>query len=174
MSAKHPKHHYIPVFYLNKWTDANARLVEFSRPYGKTVTPRWTSPDGTGYVRGLNTLPNLPASDAARFETVVLQNVDSLAATAFQKLLSDNKTLWTPKPRSAWTRFLLSILLRNPEAIARAVRYMERAVGPGADESRKLYEAVKGLHDPSFEDFLKIHGKQAALRVRPETSGRIA
>src|SRR5580704_19752927 len=57
------KHHYIPVFYLKKWTAQDGRLWEFSRPY-KTpegqpkpdiksipVKARHTYPDATGFIK---------------------------------------------------------------------------------------------------------------------------
>lgn len=53
------KHHYIPVFYSKRWTGQDGRLCEYSRPY-KVVKPRRTFPDGTGYARGLYTLPDAP------------------------------------------------------------------------------------------------------------------
>jgi hypothetical protein len=161
---KQPKHHYVPAFYLKQWAGSpHGRIVEFSRPFKNIVKPRWTSPDGTGYIRGLNLISTLPPEQAERFETVILQKVDGLASSALQKLLSDHKTPWTPKPRSAWTRFLVSILLRNPEALNRAIRYMQNPAGPDADKSRKIYDEAKGPNDLPFEEFLKLHGKQAAL-----------
>ncbi len=111
---KLPKHHYIPVFYLRQWA-TNGRLIEFSRPYRSVVKARPTSPEGTGYVRGLNVMKGLPPESAEQFETVVMRNVDSLAADALRQLLSGDEDLkWAPKPRSAWTRFLVSLLLRTP------------------------------------------------------------
>ena len=62
--AKQPKHHYIPVFYLRQWTGADGRLCEFSKPYDR-VKPRRVNPDGTAYVRGLNTVPGMAPEDAS-------------------------------------------------------------------------------------------------------------
>jgi hypothetical protein len=159
--SKHPKHHYIPVFYLKEWTDDRGRLLEFSRPYDHTVKARPTSPDGTGYIRGLNILPTV--ADPEMVERAVMQKVDSMAADAHRKLLNDSGTPWTVDMRSAWTRFLISLLFRNPEAIERTIRYMENPRGPQADESRKLYDAAKDQNDPSFDEYLAHHGRQAAF-----------
>ena len=60
---KEPKHHYIPIFYLQQWTGEDGQLVEYCRRY-EGVVPRPTFPDGTGYVRGLYTLPDTPPEQA--------------------------------------------------------------------------------------------------------------
>ena len=43
--------------------------------------------------------------------------VDGGAAAALQKIISGNTTPWSGPERSAWTRFILSLLFRNPEAV---------------------------------------------------------
>jgi hypothetical protein len=59
--SKEPKHHYLPRFYLEQWADDRKRLIEYSRQGpGNFVKARPTSPRGTGYVRGLNTIPGGP------------------------------------------------------------------------------------------------------------------
>ncbi len=161
---KLPKHHYIPVFYLNQWA-TKGRLIEFSRPYRSFVKARPTSPEGTGYVRGLNVMKGLPPHSAEQFETVVMRYVDSLAADALRKLLSGDDTQWAPKPRSAWTRFLVSLLLRTPEALNRMKAFLKDYSAPGTQESRALYEAEKRPGDVDFEEFLLRYGDQAAFQT---------
>jgi hypothetical protein len=78
------KHHYIPRFYLKRWTNANGRLCEFSRPYDK-VKARMTSPKGTGYIPNLYTLPNLDPDLADDWERRFFLRLDDRAA-----LLSTN------------------------------------------------------------------------------------
>src|SRR5690242_4303724 len=67
LMSKLPKHHYIPVFYLQQWADNRGRLVEYSRQGRHNfVKARPTSPKGTGYVRGLNLIPGA-TPDIAHF-----------------------------------------------------------------------------------------------------------
>jgi hypothetical protein len=66
--SKEPKHHYIPVFYLKQWMGGDDRVCEFSKPHDR-VKPRRTHPDGTGYVRGLNTIAGLPPHEARGSKT---------------------------------------------------------------------------------------------------------
>ena len=43
--------------------------------------------------------------------------VDTEAKYALNKIVSGDKTPWDPRMRSAWTRFILSLRFRNPEAV---------------------------------------------------------
>jgi hypothetical protein len=125
------KHHYVPVFYLKQWAGPDGRLCEFSRPYtlrpGEVmppnipVKPRMTHPDGTGYARGLYTFDTLPPAVANVLEQQFLQRADDLAYSAVRRLL-ENRFDFDDETRSAWSRFILTLLHRSPEAIDRIVR----------------------------------------------------
>jgi hypothetical protein len=80
---KELKHHYIPVFYLKRWAVNRGRLIEYGRQgKHKFVTARPTSPKGTGYVRGLNTIPDAPPEVSEWLEAAFLAMVDDWAARA--------------------------------------------------------------------------------------------
>jgi uncharacterized protein DUF4238 len=138
-------------------------MIEFSRPFGDEVKPRPTTPKGTGYVRGLNLIHSLPPERSANFETVAMGKVDTSAAVALQKLLSASPTPWEPELRRAWSVFLVSILLRNPETLHRIISIMETGSGEGTEESRKLFDLYKRPDETTFEDFLKREGRHAGF-----------
>ena len=110
---KLPKHHYIPVFYLKQWTDAEGRLYEFSRPTAGDVKARDCGPKGTGYVRGLYRLEYLDEERAERFERIFFGQVDSLAKQGLDVCLQGMPQEWDIDLRSAWSRFILGMLFRN-------------------------------------------------------------
>jgi len=115
---KLPKHHYIPVFYLKKWARPDGRIVEFSRPYGDLVKPRYVHPDGTGYIRGLYRLPGVSDEVAELMESRFLKAVDDSASYAQLKLLRKSFDYWNPGTRSAWSRFIMGTLMRSPKTLA--------------------------------------------------------
>src|SRR6266852_9749729 len=110
-------------------------------------------------------MSGLPPETAERFEKVIMHRVDSSAADALNKLLSGDGTPWTAKPRSAWTRFLVSMLLRAPERLSLLKEFIKDASAPGTQQSRELYEAEKKPGDISFEEFLLKHSDQAAFQT---------
>lgn len=117
------KHHYVPKFYLKQWVGEDGRLCEFSRPYKPQdghlaprrppVKARWVAPDGTGYLRGLNTFARLRPELADMLERRFFKTVDNDAAVLLEKLNRDCVDFTT---RSEWSRFLMAQMHRSPEA----------------------------------------------------------
>jgi hypothetical protein len=115
--SKHPKHHYIPVFYLQQWADTCGRLIEYSRqgPHN-FVKARPTSPTGTGYARGLNLVPGASPDVVEFVEKEFMRLVDEWAARALVAFLSPDKEP-SIRERIGWARFIYSLILRTPEHI---------------------------------------------------------
>jgi hypothetical protein len=116
--SKDGKHHYIPVFYLKQWTGADQRLCEFKQRYCG-VLPRRVYPDMTAYVHGLNTIPGLPAEIAQYLETHFFAMTDTYASRALRILLAERPWKFSDHERSGWSRFITSLVLRNPEMVER-------------------------------------------------------
>lgn|ERR1700674_607364 len=152
---KLPKHHYIPVFYLRQWKGGDGRLCEYSRPY-KKVVPRRTSPDGTGYVRGLYRLPNVSDTRAELVETIYMKVVDDGAARALRILLDDNAgpSQLNDRMKADWARFLHCLILRSPEYISAMSTLLAHNVGDYVDVIRDRYEEERKPTDPeTFEEY---------------------
>src|ERR1700689_704186 len=114
---KGQKHHYIPVFYLKQWMGPKNTVCEFSRPHDQGK-PRSSPPDGTGYVRGLYAIDDLDPNVVNAIEDMFLKPSDGMAAEALHCLLQEAPFTRPERMRHAWTRFVLSLLIRYPEAIA--------------------------------------------------------
>jgi len=175
MSRPDQKHHYLPVFYLRQWSGADGRLCEFSCPYG-AVKPRFTHPDGTGYMRGLYRIEGLPPETMNVIETQFLMPTDGSASDAM-KALAAGKPF--PKPvqmRHAWVRFILSLMLRYPEAIDGMKRRLRENVGKVYAETRKEtdpatfeeYEAQMGN-----DEMARLHGKLLMDLMLDSRMGRL-
>ena len=141
------KHHYIPKFYLKRWAASDRRICEYSRPF-KRVEPRWVHPDGTGYERGLYSIPGMPPDLTNIVEQQFLKPADNLASMALDALLGG---VPFPKPaemRRDWSRFLFSLLMRFPEAqralkvdLTENVRQQTVAAKDPAAEFQKITES---------------------------------
>jgi len=116
--SKEGKHHYIPVFYLKQWCGSDGRLCEFSKPYDR-VKPRRVHAGGTGYVHGLNTIAGLPPAVAQYLETHFFKIADDSSARALRILLGAARWKFTDDERSGWSRFIVSLVIRNPESMER-------------------------------------------------------
>jgi hypothetical protein len=113
------KHHYIPICYLKQWANTpDRRLCEYKSIPNYGVKPRRTFPDGTGYQIDLYRADGLPEAIAQDFEKEFMHPVDTDASLALKKILAGNTDNWTGDLRSGWTRFIVSLLFRNPETVA--------------------------------------------------------
>ena len=157
--SKEPKHHYIPVFYLRQWADECSRLVEYSRqgPH-RVVKGRPTSPTGTGYVRGLYRIEDVDPNVVNVVETLFLKPSDGLAANALQSFLK-GEAFPRPQLRTSWSRFVLSLMLRYPEAVELMKRQLRENV-------QTVYEKMRKPDEPAtFAEYEALHGMQDMARV---------
>lgn len=158
------KHHYIPEFYLKQWAGADGRLCEYARPYDK-VKAQLKHPGGTGYVRGLYTLKGVPPELEDAFENQFLSIADGTAAVALRIMLDDRK-IPPMREKWAWVRFILTLIHRNPEGVARNFAKMEAYFdGAGVRELLKDYDNLKQKDDPpTAEEWLaKNKGRVAEI-----------
>lgn len=109
-------HHYLPQFYLSRWT-RGGKLYRFVRPVpNRPVHQRKVSPRGIGYQ------PNLYAYSEGenpehrqRLELDFFQRVDARAAVALKKL--DARERGSATDKAGLIQFVLSLMHRSPVRI---------------------------------------------------------
>ena len=146
-------HHCIPVFYLKQWAGANRKVIEYNRKHGNFLK-KPVGPKATGFQTKLYAFPELPADMAQHIEDVFLRYADSAASDALKRHLSGGQN-WTGELRSAWSRFIVSLLTRHPDVMAdlrvATMKSWERA-GP---HSQRRHEETKEAHDPAtFDEYI--------------------
>ena len=150
---KGDKHHYIPKFYLKQWAGSDGKVCEFSKPF-KTVKPKRVHPDGTGYERGLYTFPNLPPHARDFIEKKLLQMADDEAHIVLQRMLSGDSDL-DQNARTAWSRFLMSLMHRHPDSISRLQEMVVEQRPQHLEELRETFDTIKHPEDSrTYEDVL--------------------
>lgn len=150
------KNHYLPKFYMNRWTDQEGLLTEYRRPVGNLTSKR-KYPAQTGYITDLyaNTNKSDPVERQA-LEILFLQKVDGAAAEAMLHLEKISTKPTDPFLRDAWARFLMSLMHRSPvrvKYLAAKVRDYESALlNP---DLREKYVLLRGENDPvELEEWL--------------------
>jgi hypothetical protein len=172
--SKAPKHHYVPVFYLKQWARDEGRLCEFSKPYDQ-VKPRRTHPDGTAYIHGLNTVEGLPAAEAHYLEEVFFQIADDDAAQVLRLLLKPPPWKLTAKERSSWSRFIMSLLVRNPEALQRYKDVAAAIFKEILPQIEAAYANDRAPDDPpTYAEYADLHGPNPAARTIVRTIQTLA
>ena len=159
-AAQAPLHPY----YLKQWTTTDRRLCEYKLvPGGYGVKPRRTSPDGTGYQIDLYRVDGVSGRDHQDFEKRFMHLVDTDASRALEKIIVGETDNWSGNLRSGWTRFILSLLFRNPEAVTTIKGHIVEMWDEGIKALQADYAARRRAGDPeSFEEFLAKHEPSAA------------
>ncbi len=165
MSQKQ-KHHYIPEFYLKQWAGPDGQLIEFCRRYQDRLVARATAPGGTGYVPGLYSISGALPHVENIFETSYLAKADGLAAQSLALMLNEHYVPTGPE-KAAWTRFLMSLVYRTPEGVARSFELIRKYYEEDSlEEIRKVYDQLKRPDDPETpEEYLKINSEGMTSRT---------
>jgi hypothetical protein len=169
--AKPPtKHHYIPAFYLKRWAGADGKVTEFTKPY-RDIIIKLIMPERTGYQEGLYELKGYEPERAQQVEEKFFKLIDTWASNALDMLeRHGHNAPWDTDSRSAWSRFILSLLLRCPEDIA-LFRELWHADFVRTDEAGEaMYRAARKDGDPeTFAEFLEGQPLSAKERRQYET-----
>ena len=156
-------HHYIPQFLLHEWT-VDGKLYRFQQPKPGKIVEHRKPTRAVGFRERLYAIPDFPPETAQTIEQGFMKSLDDAAAVAHQLLLAKNFADLDQAKRSAWTRFLLSLMLRTPDNLAAYKAGFSAVYNTPTPDIEAKYEAQKGPHDPpTAEEFLKLHPPMAPL-----------
>jgi hypothetical protein len=110
------KHHFNPAFSLKPWAGTDEQLCEMKRINGKVVAHR-RHPNATGFQKNLYRTDGVGAEHEQHLELKVMKPLDTAAERALKKIRSGDSAPWSSEERSAWTRYILSLMFRNPHAV---------------------------------------------------------
>lgn len=163
------KHHYLPEFFLQRWANVAGRVTEYRRPFDRLVSKQ-RHPAATGYMIELYANKNkVDPVERQALELVFMQQVDALAADALAYLEANGTMPKNGPLRSAWSRFLMSLMHRSPERVSYLIsKVREWEEGELNPELKHKYGALRGVGDPpTFEEWLQVNGPAApALLVK--------
>jgi len=164
--VKYPiDHHFIPAFFLAQWADAGEKLVEYTVKNDKLI-PKPVGPRATGYEPQLYSFPELPPDAEQFLEQVFFDYADRVASDALKNHLAKKPTPWTTELISAWSRFVIALHLRHPDAMPE-LREAAKSVWDGSGAAYQAqYEAIKKTEDPpTFDEYLAVRDPLAATKM---------
>jgi hypothetical protein len=151
--AMREKHHYIPVFYLKRWAGNDGRLCVYCRPHDRVKANR-KHPDATGYEYDLYAIRGAGAEIAGHLEGRFLYSADNNAARALVYLETGRAAQLDVRLRSAWSRFVMTLLHRNPEAVAKWIGKAAQASAQAGEDFRANYATRRLPTDPeTYEEY---------------------
>jgi len=158
-------HHFIPAFFLAQWADGASKLIEYTIKHGKLIA-KPVGPRATGYEPHLYSFPELTPEAGHFLEVVFFNYADRVAAEALRNHLSPTPAPWTTELISAWSRFVIALHLRHPDAMPE-LRAAAKSVWEGSgDAYQAQYEAIRKPEDPpTFDEYLAPRDPLTAIKV---------
>lgn len=146
-------HHYLAVFYLNRWAGEDGKVCRFSRPRGDTVVSKRVSPRGTAYEEHLYSMRTPNGPPIADMEREFMSRLDSEAAEALDLLEKGlPESNWEPRLRSAWSRFVWAQSIRTPSEIAQLKSSVKEAWSVATPGLQEAFEAERPEGAPESVD----------------------
>lgn len=151
------RHHYIPEFYSKRWcSEDDRKLCEYSRPYKKIQSKR-VLPVQTGFMNRLYEKKGVPKQIAQQVEDEFMSPVDNFAANALKLIETDFEKINTDtKHRSAWSLFLMTLMMRMPEDLVVLSQILEDDWKRELPVLRQKYATNRQTDDPeTLQEFIE-------------------
>jgi hypothetical protein len=159
-------HHFIPAFYLKQWAGPDGKLIEYTRKGGKLIA-KPVGPRSTGYERDLYAFPELPPEAAQFMEQVFFAYADQKASDSLDNHLGLASWPWTGELVSAWSRFVIAIHLRHPDAMPELRAAAARIWDASGVNCQERYDATRKPTDPpTFDEYLALRDPFAPVKMR--------
>ena len=156
-------HHYIPQFLLRGWCNQSRRLTVYSRQQKGIVTST-LNPRSTAFEPNLYTYEQVPPEKRNAIENDFISRIDTAASLIVQKMLNGGLPNLTVQERSDFTRFLLSLRARHPDAVALMKAKGQEDLIAALERDPEEYAAARGQ---SSADTLAEWARQNAPSVIP-------
>jgi hypothetical protein len=141
--------HYVPQFLLSRWCDHRGKLTAYARHQGRVVTSE-LSPRGTAFEPELYSYEGVGAENRHALETnFMTPHIDTPAASIVQKIVNGGLPTLTTDERSDFTRFVLSLRARHPDAVAMARSEGRRNLIASLARDPEEYIAARSPSSPS-------------------------
>jgi len=159
-------HHFIPAFYLKGWTAPDGKLVEYAKKGSKLIA-KPVGPRATGFERDLYAFPELPRDQAQFMEQVFFAYADQKASDALDNHLGQATHQWTSELVSAWSRFVIGVHLRHPDAMPELRTAAQSIWASSGDEFQERYEKLRQPGDPvTFDEMLKQRDPLTSIKMQ--------
>lgn len=141
------RHHYVPKFLLQQWSNPEGKVALYQKlPTGK-VTVDWRVPKSIAFEPELYSFPALGEASAT-IETNLFGKLDDQAAKIVHRMIETGGDELCVEEMDWWSHFLLSLIIRGPES-TRALKAAAAEIWAAPDpQTQADYEALRGPNDP--------------------------
>jgi Protein of unknown function (DUF4238) len=158
-------HHFVPVFYLQQWVGPTGKLIEYTIKQGRIIA-KPVGPKATGFQTDLYEFPELPLDVRQFLEEKFFNYADRVAARALDMHLGVDRSVWSPELLSAWSRFVVALHLRHPDAMPELRRAAQAIWEGSGGAAQSAYEEIRKPGDPeTFDEWLALRDPSIATKM---------
>jgi Protein of unknown function (DUF4238) len=149
--------HYLPVFYLSRWTGSDGLVCRFSKPNGHQIKAKRIAPKGTAFEANLYDFGTGITQEKHSLEREFLSPLDSGASQSLGLLESGiTNSDWLTSDRDNWSRFIVAQMFRAPEDITQLKSSVSDEWKKSEADLEAKYAARRTAFDPStIRDYLE-------------------
>lgn len=163
MSIPHD-HHFVPAFYLRQWCDSSGKLIEYTIKH-RNLIAKPVGPDATGFEFDLYAFPELPPDQSQFIEQKFFDYADRTASDALQLHLT-GRNGWTRELTSAWSRFVIALYLRHPDAMPELRAAAKNIWEYTGEDAKRRYDQMRQPEDPAtYNEYLASCDQHTASKA---------
>ena len=150
------KHHYVPVFYMNRWCNEDGKIHTVKNINGKIIRNNHT-PDHTGFEYHLYSYhEDMNSDNRAEMEEDYFKPIDNEGAKIVKKMIEGGDL--EEGDIGLWAQFITTMRIRTPDNIARIKNEGQDALEKALVPAQKDYSEARNEHDPvDAGDWLQIN-----------------
>lgn len=137
-------HHYVPQFYLARWEDPSDRRIHYYYYVNSRLICGKKTKKYLACEERLYSLNNVEEMDVDLLENKHYSRVDNDASIIITKLINQGVSSLNDKDKKLWCDFIISMMIRNPTQVNRAVEYSKPIL------SRFLTPSTGGLFESNI------------------------
>jgi hypothetical protein len=161
------KHHFVPVFYQKRWAGKDGKLFVYTRPIDRKIIVQECGPGAKGWQEELYSMPDAGRELEQALEAKFLNRVDELAASALRKMLQHGTRSLNNDERSAWSRYVINALIRNPDAFEELRRRIDLHWKAPNGETEAEYRKLRSESMPAtFQQWVDLQGAKLRGKIR--------
>lgn len=163
------RHHYLPRFFLKRWqTGEPPKVFAYQRfQVNAPIVVEAKSVASIGYEDELYSVrTELDPIARQAFESGFMSRLDNDAAAVLDQIDATGQAPSAPTSRTAWQRFLLSLVVRSPHHVRRVLEQLKDHDAKTLATLEARYERLRGPADP--ETFAAYMETDAASQSQVE------
>jgi hypothetical protein len=155
--VSHQKHHYVPRFYLDRWTSPLDKRLGYFQWINGALRYTRIGAKSAGVQTELYSLDKAFGRQRQQLETrFFTPDIDDPGARVIGKLVNDRADKLTPVEKAVFSKYLVAQRYRSPDFVAHIRAEGKLFMESMLERNEEIYQAAKQVeHPPSLREWIQ-------------------